>query len=73
MEAVVNGGESELPPVIRLNHPHAYEIWLRWRVLDRKFLPYPGGFIDQPEDIMQDLILLDSLFDTLKDIKNGRP
>jgi len=72
MEAVIGGGGSSLPPLIRLNRRDAYEIWLRWRVLDRKFLPCAGGFLDQPEDIMQDLIFLDSLFDTLKDTKDGR-
>jgi len=67
MGAMAAGGPSELPPLILLNSPDAYEIWLRWRVLDRKFLPYPGGFLDQPESIMQDLILLDSVYDTIKD------
>jgi len=35
--------------------------WTIWVSLDRQVLPYGGGFLDQPDDLMTDLLTLDSM------------
>jgi hypothetical protein len=59
-------GDDGLPPVVRLNTPleTIWDVWVRWRALERKHLPYSGGFLEQPESIMADLLQLDSLYET---------
>jgi hypothetical protein len=63
---VADSGEEGLPPVVRLNLPLdiIWDVWVRWRALERKHLPFTGGFLEQPEDMMADLLQLDSLYDT---------
>jgi len=48
-----------------------WEIWRIYRALGRRHLPYAGGFLDQPADIMNDIILLDGLFSTFETEQNG--
>ena len=72
MTAIITNDGGELPAEIRLSSPDSFDIWLRWRVLEKKHLPYTGGFADQPEALMQDIILLDSVFDQLRKNYDGR-
>jgi hypothetical protein len=39
-----------------------WPVWLIWRSTDRKVMPGPGGFLDQQEALLDDLLLLDALF-----------
>jgi len=48
-----------------------YEIWRIWRALGRRHLPYAGGFLDQPADTMDSIILLDGLFSTFEAERNN--
>ena len=52
----------------------AWETWLAWRAGERKFLPYGGGLLEQPEGLMQSLWRLDDLYDRVQhQIKNTDP
>ncbi len=53
----------------------AYPVWLRWRALGKTHLPYGGGFLEQPEWLMDDLLTLDALYEQIRDLleDNDRP
>jgi hypothetical protein len=42
-----------------------WDDWLTYRALDKKHLPYAGGFKDQPHLCMQVIMLLDGLFEKI--------
>jgi hypothetical protein len=53
---------DDLPDVIHLHDEvEAMAVWPDWVALERKFLPYAGGLVDQPERLMSDLLTLDGL------------
>ena len=49
-----------------------YPEWLRWIATGRKFLPVAGGLRDQPEDLMDSLLLLDGEFELLMEINKPK-
>jgi hypothetical protein len=62
---VVQQSGTQLPPVITLNHPSAYDVWVIWRALDRRFLP--SQILDEPEDLLTDMITLDSVYNAIQE------
>lgn len=55
---------EDLPDLIPIT-PEEYELyyplWLEWRASDKQHLPYPGGLVDQPTQVMTVLHVLDSV------------
>jgi len=71
MQRVADGSEEGLPPVVQTFSKDAWDIWVTWRGLDRKHLPYAGGFLDQPDDLITDLMTYDSIFDKITRPSDG--
>jgi len=67
---LVQSEGAELPPVIALNRPEiAYDIWAIWMATGRRFLP--SQIMDEPEDLLSDMITLDGVYQAMKDKYNG--
>lgn len=64
MTSVVTQREADLPPIITLNHPEAFDVWAIYRALDRRFLP--SQIINEPVDWITDMLTLDNLYEALK-------
>lgn len=64
MTAVVTQREADLPPVITLHHPEAFDVWAIYRALDRRFLP--SQIIAEPVSWIDDMLMLDGLYEALK-------
>lgn len=45
-----------------------YPEWLRWMATERRFLPVRGGMRDQPSGLMDDLLFLDGLLQSLTEL-----
>lgn len=61
---LISAPPGELPETIVLNHPRAYDVWVLWQALDRKFLP--SQILDEPEDLLTDMLTLDSLYNVME-------
>jgi hypothetical protein len=70
INALVNTTEIELPPVIALNNPESYDIWTLWRATGGRFLP--SQLMEEPESMLSDIIMLDGIYQTIKDKADGR-
>lgn len=57
-----------MPPVIVLNNPEAYDIWILYRALNRRFLP--SQILEEREDLLTDIITLDSAYEAIKEKYN---
>jgi len=64
MSEIVQQDDNELPPVIELNHPLAYDVWVLWRATDRKFLP--SQIMEENEALLNDMITLDSVYEAIR-------
>lgn len=59
-----------LPDVIALNDPANYEIWVRWRALDKQFLP--SQVAAENNALLDDILTLDAAFEAIKrSLKDG--
>lgn len=55
---------ATLPPVVALNYPESFDVWVLWRALDRRFLP--SQIIAEPVAMLEDMLTLDGLYEALK-------
>jgi len=63
---MINGDTGGgLPGIIELRNPEAYEIWVLWRALDRRFLP--SQIMAEPQSWLDDMLTLDGIYETLKE------
>jgi hypothetical protein len=63
-ELAVSEG-TPLPPVITLNHPQAYDVWVLWRATDRRFLP--SQLLQENDALLMDMITLDGAYEAVKE------
>jgi hypothetical protein len=63
-EIAQNNDGPSLPPVISLSTPEAFDIWVIYRALDRRFLP--SEIINEPSALLSDMLQLDSLYEALR-------
>jgi hypothetical protein len=57
-------GAPELPPVVTLHHPEAFDVWAIYRAFDRRFLP--SQILEESSAWIDDMLALDGLFEALK-------
>lgn len=43
----------------------AFPHWQKYRALGGKHLPYQGGFLQQPEGLLEDVLEIDSIFERM--------
>lgn len=43
----------------------AFPYWTNYRALGGKHLPYRGGFLEQPDMLMDDILEIDSVFEKM--------
>ena len=64
MNKVFSGTGPELPPLIVLQNPEAFEIWTIYRAFERRFLPYQ--ILQEKASWLDDMLALDNLYEALK-------
>ena len=62
---MMNGGGAGLPPIIHMNDPQAYDIWVLWRATDRRFLP--SQLLNEPAALLQDMLTLDGIYERMQE------
>ena len=50
----------------------AWPGWLIWRATERKFLPYAGGLMDQPEGLLSAWLTLDGLLERVEAMRRNQ-
>lgn len=54
-------------PDVHLNDLEtSWQAWMRMEATGWKFMPYPGGLLDQPEWLMQDLFRIRAASERMK-------
>jgi hypothetical protein len=57
--------------------PHIYDLntswrnWLIWRFFDKAILPFSGGFMEQPTWVLDDLMVIESEYNTIREQMDG--
>jgi hypothetical protein len=67
--ALNEGGGIPAPP--NLNNPAlVYDVWVLWMATGRRFLP--SQLLAEPTALLDDVLQLDGLYNSLKDLMNDR-
>jgi hypothetical protein len=62
--------QSSLPAEIHLNNDNAYDVWVIYRALERRFLP--SQIMNESESLLMDMVTLDSAFEAIREASNAK-
>lgn len=55
----------EIFNISKADFDKAFPHWAEYRALNGKHLPYQGGFLDQPDQLMNNILEIDSIFEKM--------
>lgn len=56
-------------PLLPINRVESYDIWIKWRFFEKRLLPFPGGFLSQPQWVLDDLVNIEAMYQRVVELQ----